>query len=155
MAPASNWYQAWFYSMLEVVAYSTTRLLLVTLYIQSSTFYSLEQKGKCFWHGKRKTRPFCTPHFAAQPDETGTRTRVTRALRRSVLRSNPSQQKKCMNYQLMNEAECLMKNYGHRGGCYPSRPLAEGDNTLRDLHNSSYDTKAELIIVLLFIQNNS
>ena len=24
--------------------------------------------------------------------------------------------------QLMNEAEYLMKNYGARGGCYPSRP---------------------------------
>ena len=34
----------------------------------------------------------------------------------------------------MNEAEYLMKNYGDRGGC---------ENTLRDLHNSSYDTKAE------------
>ena len=31
-----------------------------------------------------------------------------------------------------------MKNYGDLGGCYPSRP----DNTLPDLHNSSYDTKA-------------
>ena len=39
----------------------------------------------------------------------------------------------------MNEAEYLMKNYGDGGGCYPSRP----DNTVRDLHNSSYDTKAE------------
>ena len=38
----------------------------------------------------------------------------------------------------MNEAE-----YGDRGGCYPSRPQAEADNTLPDLHNSSYDTKAE------------
>ena len=38
----------------------------------------------------------------------------------------------------MNEAEYLMKNYGDRGGC-----LAEVDNTLQDLHNSSYDTKAE------------
>ena len=38
----------------------------------------------------------------------------------------------------MNEAEYLMKNYGDRGGCYPSRPWAEADNTLRDLHNSSY-----------------
>ena len=43
----------------------------------------------------------------------------------------------------MNEAEYLMKNYGDRGGCYRSRPQAEADNTLRDLHNSSYDTKAE------------
>ena len=36
-----------------------------------------------------------------------------------------------------------MKNYGDQGGCYPSRPQAEADNTLQDLHNSSYDTKAE------------
>ena len=36
-----------------------------------------------------------------------------------------------------------MKNYGDRGGCYPSMPSAEADNTLWDLHNSSYDTKAE------------
>ena len=39
------------------------------------------------------------------------------------------------NEQLMNEAEYLKKNYGNRGGCY--------DSILRDLHNSSYDTKAE------------
>ena len=25
-----------------------------------------------------------------------------------------------------------MKNYGDRGGCYPSRPKAEEDNTLRE-----------------------
>jgi len=37
----------------------------------------------------------------------------------------------------MNEAEYLMKNYGDREGCY------QADNTLRDRHNSSYDTKAE------------
>ena len=42
----------------------------------------------------------------------------------------------------MNEAEYLMKNYGDRGG--PLRPQAKADNTLRDLHNSSYDTKAKL-----------
>ena len=36
-----------------------------------------------------------------------------------------------------------MKNYVDRGGCYPSRPSAEADNTFRDLHNSSYNTKAE------------
>ena len=36
-----------------------------------------------------------------------------------------------------------MKNYGDRGGCYPSKPWAEADNTLPELHNSSYDTKAE------------
>ena len=38
----------------------------------------------------------------------------------------------------MNEAEYLMKNYGDRGGCYRGCY-----NTLRDIHNSSYDTKAE------------
>ena len=37
----------------------------------------------------------------------------------------------------MNEAEYPMKNYGDRGGCY------QADNTLKDLHNFSYDTKAE------------
>ena len=35
-------------------------------------------------------------------------------------------------------SEYLMENDGDRGGCYAST-----DNTLRDLHNSSYDTKAE------------
>ena len=45
----------------------------------------------------------------------------------------------------MNEAEYLMKNYGDLGGCYPPRPTASTDNTLLDLHNSSYDTKAEFI----------
>ena len=35
----------------------------------------------------------------------------------------------------MNEAEYLMKNYGDRRGF--------ADNTLQDLHDSSYDTKAE------------
>ena len=43
----------------------------------------------------------------------------------------------------MNETEYLMKNYEDRGGCYPTRPQAEADNTLQDLYNSSYDTKAE------------
>ena len=43
----------------------------------------------------------------------------------------------------MNEAEYLMRNYGDQGGCYPLRPYAEVDNTLRDLHISSYDTKVE------------
>ena len=36
-----------------------------------------------------------------------------------------------------------MKNYADRGGCYPPKPKAEADNTLRDRHNSSYHTKAE------------
>ena len=43
-----------------------------------------------------------------------------------------------------------MKNSADQGGCYPQRPEAEVDNTLRDLQNSSYPTKAEL-----FIQNIS
>ena len=38
----------------------------------------------------------------------------------------------------MNEAAYLMNNYGDRGECY------QADNTLLDLHNYSYDTKAEL-----------
>ena len=48
-----------------------------------------------------------------------------------------------------------MKNSAGRGECYPPKPKAEVDNTLRDLQNSSYPTKAELnsIIALLFIQN--
>ena len=37
-----------------------------------------------------------------------------------------------------------MKNSADQGGCYPQRPKAEVDNTLRDLQNSSYPTKAEL-----------
>ena len=37
-----------------------------------------------------------------------------------------------------------MKNSADQGGCYPQRPKAEVDNTLRDLHNSSYPTKAEI-----------
>ena len=36
-----------------------------------------------------------------------------------------------------------MKNSVDQGGCYPQRPKAEVDNTLRDLQNSSYPTKAE------------
>ena len=36
-----------------------------------------------------------------------------------------------------------MKNSADREGCYPQRPKAEVDNTLRDLQNSSYPTKAE------------
>ena len=36
-----------------------------------------------------------------------------------------------------------MKNAADQGGCYPQRPKAEVDNTLRDLQNSSYPTKAE------------
>ena len=36
-----------------------------------------------------------------------------------------------------------MKNSADQGGCYPPSPKAEVDNTLRDLQNSSYPTKAE------------
>ena len=36
-----------------------------------------------------------------------------------------------------------MKNSAGRGGCYPPKPKAEVDNSLRDLQNSSYPTKAE------------
>ena len=36
-----------------------------------------------------------------------------------------------------------MKNSAGRGECYLPRPKAEVDNTLRDLQNSSYSTKAE------------
>ena len=36
-----------------------------------------------------------------------------------------------------------MKNSADQGGCYPQRPKAEVDNTLRDLQNSLYPTKAE------------
>ena len=36
-----------------------------------------------------------------------------------------------------------MKYSADQGGCYPQRPKAEVDNTLRDLQNSSYPTKAE------------
>ena len=36
-----------------------------------------------------------------------------------------------------------MKNYADRGGCYPLRPKAEVENTVRGLHYSSYPTKAE------------
>ena len=36
-----------------------------------------------------------------------------------------------------------MKNSADQGGCYPQRPKAEVDYTLRDLQNSSYPTKAE------------
>ena len=38
-----------------------------------------------------------------------------------------------------------MKNEADRGGCYPQSPKAEVDNTIPDLLNSSYPTKAEFI----------
>ena len=36
-----------------------------------------------------------------------------------------------------------MKISADQGGCYPPRPKAEVDNTLRDLQNSSHPTKTE------------
>ena len=36
-----------------------------------------------------------------------------------------------------------MKNSADQRGCYPQRPKAELDNTLRDMQNSLYPTKAE------------
>ena len=36
-----------------------------------------------------------------------------------------------------------MKNSADLGGCYPPRPSASVDNTLLDLQNSSYPTRAE------------
>ena len=36
-----------------------------------------------------------------------------------------------------------MKNSADQGGCYPQRPKTGVDNTLQDLQNSSYPTKAE------------
>ena len=36
-----------------------------------------------------------------------------------------------------------MTNSAEQGGCYPQRPKAEVDNTLRDLQNSSYPLKAK------------
>ena len=45
--------------------------------------------------------------------------------------------------QLLDEAEYDMQNYTDQGGCYPPKLKAEADNTLRDVQNSSYYTKAE------------
>ena len=36
-----------------------------------------------------------------------------------------------------------MKSSADQGGCYPQRPKAKVDNTLRDLQNSLYITKTE------------
>ena len=43
-----------------------------------------------------------------------------------------------------------MKNYRDLAECYPPRPPASTDNTLLDLHNSSYDTKAEFNTELFY-----
>ena len=44
-----------------------------------------------------------------------------------------------------------MKNYADRGGCYPPQPSASADNTLLDLHNSSYHTQPHPIIANNYI----
>ena len=41
-----------------------------------------------------------------------------------------------------------MKNYADRGGCYPPKPKVE-----RDLHNSSYPTKAEFTNCFIIIHS--
>ena len=55
----------------------------------------------------------------------------------------------------MNEAEYLMKNYGDRGGCYPSgrRPRWITPSEISIILHMI--RKPNSIIVLLFIQNNS
>ena len=53
----------------------------------------------------------------------------------------------------MNEAEYLMKNYGDRGGCYPSRPRRITPSEISII--LYIIRKPNSIIVLLFIQNNS
>ena len=40
-----------------------------------------------------------------------------------------------------------MNNYGDLGGCYPPPPTTSTDNTLLDLHNSSYDTQPHSLVV--------
>ena len=39
-----------------------------------------------------------------------------------------------------------MKSYADLGGCFPPQPSASADNTLLDLHNSSYHTQPRQII---------
>ena len=51
----------------------------------------------------------------------------------------------------MNEAEYLIKNYGDREGCYPSRRLTPSEISII-LHMIR---KPNSLIVLLLIQNNS
>ena len=52
-----------------------------------------------------------------------------------------------------------MKNSANQGGCYPPRSKAKVNNTLRDLQNSSYPTKAEFnncsVYYLFLIFSNS
>ena len=48
-----------------------------------------------------------------------------------------------------------MKNSADQGGCYPQRPKAEVDNTLRECRILHILRKPNSIIALLFIQNIS
>ena len=41
-----------------------------------------------------------------------------------------------------------MKDYADRGGCYPPKPSASADNTLRDLHNSLYHTEVNNCLII-------
>ena len=45
--------------------------------------------------------------------------------------------------QLQNEVEYDIENYHGRGLCYPSKPMAEVDNTNRGIDNSRYYRKTE------------
>ena len=58
--------------------------------------------------------------------------------------------KKIKILQLLNEAEYLLKNYEDWGGRYLSRPYMEAkvDDTLRDLHSSSYDMKFDNCFII-------
>ena len=47
-----------------------------------------------------------------------------------------------------------MKNYADLGGCYPPQPSASADNTLLDLHNSSYHTQPHPIIANYPVSSN-
>ena len=38
----------------------------------------------------------------------------------------------------MNEAEYIMKNYGDRGGCYPSRPYSYSHLDIQTSQGGSY-----------------
>ena len=48
------------------------------------------------------------------------------------------------NQQLLNEAECYLKNCGDEEGVISQGCKARTNNTLRDLHNCADDMKAEL-----------
>ena len=56
-----------------------------------------------------------------------------------------------LNWQLMYEAEYLMKNYGDRGRCYPSRPRGITPSEICIILQMI--RKPNSIIVLFFIQN--